>query len=299
MTDPPGVGDDVFQRNQARLLAVFGVKFDAWLIQAKAAFDRPTVRGHGGSLADILKGETPPIEVDENAIRQQEEVVYTLAELCRDFVMGEVLGWALLHRRHGSTINEAICAASERAAQLQAETHLRRWTVGLRAIDGDRQLSAWGGYFFGFDQPLENTSWVRDVWTAVVEEPIPDVLEAVFKPALERDEAATVVENAAIAAAARAPKNAPIPSPAREAVERFRLMVYEATGMKIKDTDIALVAGYDYLTELQRFKRNDKRLTVTGKRAVERTLALDPVAFLEQLKRRKALKKAPGKGGIM
>jgi len=77
---------------------------------------------------------------------------------------------------------------TERAPESQAETHRRRWNVGLRVIDGSA-----GGYFR--TERLEESSWVRSAWTVVVEDTIPSYLEESLQPALVEHGALSVIKN--------------------------------------------------------------------------------------------------------
>ena len=191
----PVRGDDDFDQFQERLLSAFAAKFDSWLIRARAVSFPP--RRQGGTLGDLLS--LSESQVDSDAICSKVEIIWDLAELCRNFVEGDLWAYAFLQRRLGLSSPEAVRAAVGRVTQSQMEAHDRKWTLGLRAIEGIFSGSGQDFPYYLAIERLEDTPLARSAWAAVVEEAIPSYIEKCLKPALaEREISATLKEAEAV-----------------------------------------------------------------------------------------------------
>jgi hypothetical protein len=197
MTASLAVGDDVFRQFMKGLVADFATKFDEWLVRVQASSDGVKAASPDDELVSLKTPSMSSEHVERRRDRSRVavELVYDLARLCRNFVWGDLWAWGFLQLRHGSTTDDAIRSATERATQSQIETHDRKWNVGLRAIDGSRLNGYWTDFYSGESQRLEGTSWVPDVWTVVVDETISSYLEECLKPALEKHDASSVIED--------------------------------------------------------------------------------------------------------
>lgn len=205
------------QNFRQRTLADFATSFDEWLIRAEAAFAKPTVKWSGrATLGELLAGGS----VDSNAIHAQGDSVYELAELCRKFVTREMIAWAFQERRGGSTVEDTIRLSADRVRQTADAVHDRKWSVGLRAIDGGPLRksrtggqthangpesvdaigsgSVWDLYAdsLGVYERLEGSELARSTWAVIVEDSLPDFLEEVLAPALRNHESVTAIEHA-------------------------------------------------------------------------------------------------------
>ena len=103
--------DNAFNEFQQTRLATFSTKFDTWLVEADVAL---TVRY--GTIGEVGT-------VDTDAIRRQVDVVYDLAQLCRELITGDLWAWAFLHLRRGASVDDAVRAATARHVQTQTETY--------------------------------------------------------------------------------------------------------------------------------------------------------------------------------
>lgn len=185
----PVEGDVVFNQAQQTLVVDFSLAFDDWLRRVNTSPSAPP--SPGPSFADILKGEfTLPETRPDNTV----ELVYQLARLCRDFIVGDLYAWAFLQCRQGVADEAAMQSAIEHFARHHVEgAYARRWSMGLRALDG-RRASRYGDNFYSSTERLEDAPWVRRLWVTVVDEDVPAYLDECLGPALERDEVLVLVE---------------------------------------------------------------------------------------------------------
>ncbi|HEV8363081.1 MAG TPA: hypothetical protein VGQ52_06160 [Gemmatimonadaceae bacterium] len=251
--------DEMYLWAQRQVLADFAKAWDAWLVRAIRHTERLFVPR---SLYDLMVN--PSAAIDSKAMKESVGIVYDLARLCRDFIIGDALGWALFERRQGFAVGEVMNRLKKRVTDTEAAAYRRKWLVGLRQIGSG--VDAYTGASEWPNGGVEK-QWHRDAWKVTVKESIAELIAEIVEPALSQP----------------ALKKIPIATPNRDEVERFKLGVLSETGRRITDKQVARVAGYRDTSELKRFKRNDKLRTRTGTEAIRRVLSLPPSTFIDAL----------------
>jgi hypothetical protein len=252
--------DEKYLWAQRQAHADFAMAWDAWLARAIPHTARTFVAGT--SLRDLMVNRSASL--DRKAIEESVDLVFDLARMCRDFIAGDVLAGALSERRQGIAADVVVNRAVEKAADTEAAAYSRKWLVGLRQIGCgvDVYTAEWSELCDGVERP-----WQRIVWNVVVKESLTGLLVESVKQALSQPRLKTI----------------PIATANRDEVDRFRYNVLLETGRRIRNKDVATVAGYKDTSELKHFQRNDKRRTKAGTENIRRVLGLQPSTFIAEL----------------
>lgn len=216
--------------------------------------------------ADLVQEHRPDPSINIYALRAQGspveerlgefELLWELARVCRNFVIGEVWLWALTERVRGRAVDDVIADIPEESKVALERAFERMFCAGLGVLGQNWHRGCGDG---------------RATWESMAVNGVNDFVQTVLIPRLRR---------ASRIARAIPPKA----TASREKVDEFLARVLAETGHRARREDIATAAGYRSLRELQGYQRQDRSLGPAPRRNIERVLSLTPSAFLEQLR---------------
>ena len=277
-------GDDVFRRFQQQALLDFADRLDQWqtrILEERARESKPAEGARRSlTLGDLVRRMRDPAELSRSseAVKRRADLVWELARLCRDFIIREIWAWGDYLRRQRVSVDDMVALLRQRASQTAAATRDRKWRPGLSLITPDpfeqgdaiEQAGDFG------EETLDNVEWIRSVWTMVVEESVDDFTS----PAVVAKIFARVTAKSGIATLPRTLLQN------RDRIDVFIQMVMRETGEKITRKDVALLAGYSSLRELQAYQRGDE-LGPGPLQNIARALSTDPPAVVRVLSMRR------------